>query len=227
VVVGVLKGVLFFLADLLRATPIHLEVDFMAISSYSNEARDRGIVRVVKDLDISIENRHVLFVEDVIDTGLTLNYLLKNLNTRETTEHGQLQLKIGMGKYASVNLEGAVLLNPEALSADLKGKIDSINLAEFSQYAERYVGYRIKNGMFESDLVIKVTGKQLDSVADLRLNAFQMEPVAQEKESELTNTLDINMPINAAEWTCTLSLFCIIYFAQKSFNGPKKTESPT
>jgi hypoxanthine phosphoribosyltransferase len=80
--VGVLKGVLFFMADLLRAVTIPVEVDFMAISSYSPEARDQGFVRMVKDLEIPITGRHVLFVEDVIDTGLTLNYLLRNLRAQ-------------------------------------------------------------------------------------------------------------------------------------------------
>ncbi len=82
VFVGVLKGVLFFMADLLRATPIPLAVDFMAISSYSPESRDEGFVRITKDLDICIRGRHVLFVEDIIDTGLTLGYLLKLLASR-------------------------------------------------------------------------------------------------------------------------------------------------
>ncbi len=82
VFVGVLKGVLFFMADLLRYTNIPLEVDFMAISSYSPESRDQGFVRITKDLDICIEGRHVVFVEDIIDTGLTLGYLLKLLRSR-------------------------------------------------------------------------------------------------------------------------------------------------
>ncbi len=82
-VVGVLKGVLFFLADLLRQISIPVEMDFMAVSSYSNEMRDQGYVRLVKDLDTPIHQRHVLFVEDVIDTGLTLNYLLQNLRSRD------------------------------------------------------------------------------------------------------------------------------------------------
>lgn len=81
--VGVLKGVVPFMADLLRAITIPVEVDFMAISSYSAEARDRGVVRVEKDLEVPIAGRHVLFVEDVVDTGLTLNYLLRNLRARE------------------------------------------------------------------------------------------------------------------------------------------------
>jgi len=82
-VIGVLKGVLFFMADLLRQMALPLEVDFMAITSYSPEARAQGVVRLVKDLDIALTGRHVLFVEDVVDTGLTLNYLLRNLRSRQ------------------------------------------------------------------------------------------------------------------------------------------------
>ncbi|NCF65621.1 MAG: hypoxanthine phosphoribosyltransferase [Chloroflexi bacterium] len=80
--VGVLKGVFPFMADLLRAITIPVEVDFMAIASYSAKARDQGLVRLQKDLDEPLDGRHVLFVEDVIDTGLTLNYLLRNLKAR-------------------------------------------------------------------------------------------------------------------------------------------------
>ena len=80
--IGVLKGVLFFMADLLRQVTIPVEVDFIAISSYSLEARNKGFVRLVKDLDTSITGRHVVFIEDVVDTGLTLNYLLQNLKSR-------------------------------------------------------------------------------------------------------------------------------------------------
>lgn len=80
--VGVLRGVFIFLADLYRSITIPAEVDFIAIASYSAESRDRGMVRLVKDLDVSIEGRHVIFVEDIIDTGLTLNFLLRNLRTR-------------------------------------------------------------------------------------------------------------------------------------------------
>jgi hypoxanthine phosphoribosyltransferase len=83
VVVGVLKGVLFFMADLLRHITIPVEMDILAVSSYSTEVRNMGFVRLLKDLDIPINGRHVLFVEDVIDTGLTLNYLLKNLRDRD------------------------------------------------------------------------------------------------------------------------------------------------
>lgn len=80
--VGVLKGVMIFIADLIRVITIPVEVDFMAISSYSPEARDQGMVRLVKDLEAPITGRHVLFVEDVVDTGLTLNYLIQTLNMR-------------------------------------------------------------------------------------------------------------------------------------------------
>ncbi len=83
VLVGALKGVMFFMADLLRHIPIPLEVDFIAIASYSPELRDRGVVRLIKDLGIPISGRHVIFVEDVVDTGLTMNYLLNHLRARQ------------------------------------------------------------------------------------------------------------------------------------------------
>ena len=80
--VGVLKGVLLFMADLLRAISIPVEVDFIDIASYTPESRDRGFVQFVKDLDLSVSGRHLIFVEDVVDTGLTLNYLLRNMRAR-------------------------------------------------------------------------------------------------------------------------------------------------
>jgi hypoxanthine phosphoribosyltransferase len=82
-IVGVLKGVVFFMADLLRALTIPVEIDFIAVSSYTPESRDQGYVRMVKDLEFPIIDRHVLFIEDVIDTGLTLNYILENLRARK------------------------------------------------------------------------------------------------------------------------------------------------
>lgn len=81
ILVGVLTGVVPFIADLLRSITIPVAVDFMAISHYSGSG-DSGTVRITKDLDESIAGRHVLFVEDVIDTGLTLSYLLRTLRTR-------------------------------------------------------------------------------------------------------------------------------------------------
>jgi hypoxanthine phosphoribosyltransferase len=83
ILVGALKGVLCFMADLIRYITIPIELDFIAVSSYSKEARDQGLVRVVKDLDRPITGRHVIFIEDVIDTGLTLNYLMNNLRARQ------------------------------------------------------------------------------------------------------------------------------------------------
>lgn len=81
--VCVLKGALIFMADLSRAMNIPLEVDFMAVSSYGVSTKSSGVVRILKDLETSIEGRHVLIVEDIIDTGLTLNYLIENLKSRK------------------------------------------------------------------------------------------------------------------------------------------------
>ena len=81
--VGVLKGAVFFMADLMRSLSVPCEIDFMAISSYGAATDSSGVVRILKDLDINIEDRHVLVVEDIIDSGLTLSYLLRNLESRE------------------------------------------------------------------------------------------------------------------------------------------------
>ena len=81
--VGVLKGAVFFMADLMRSLTVPCEIDFMAISSYGAATDSSGVVRILKDLDINIEGRHVLVVEDIIDSGLTLSYLLRNLESRE------------------------------------------------------------------------------------------------------------------------------------------------
>ena len=81
--VGVLKGAVFFMADLMRALTVPCEIDFMAISSYGASTDSSGVVRILKDLDINIEGRNVLIVEDIIDSGLTLSYLMRNLESRE------------------------------------------------------------------------------------------------------------------------------------------------
>lgn len=81
-VVGVLKGVMFFMSDLLRAIDVPVRVDFMAISRYVAACGGNGAVRLTKDLEEPVTDQHVLFVEDVIDTGLTLSYLLRNLRAR-------------------------------------------------------------------------------------------------------------------------------------------------
>jgi hypoxanthine phosphoribosyltransferase len=80
--IGVLKGVVFFMTDLLRAITIPVSVDFMAISRYDPQRQAKGSVRLTKDLDEAVEGRHLVFVEDVIDTGLTLSYLLRILRAR-------------------------------------------------------------------------------------------------------------------------------------------------
>jgi hypoxanthine phosphoribosyltransferase len=81
--VGVLKGAVFFMADLMRHLAIPCEIDFMAISSYGDSTDSSGVVRILKDLDINIEGRDVLVVEDIIDSGLTLSYLMRNLEARD------------------------------------------------------------------------------------------------------------------------------------------------
>jgi hypoxanthine phosphoribosyltransferase len=79
---GVLKGAVFFLADLTREIGLPCEFDFMAVSSYGSLTDSSGVVRILKDLDTSIEGKDVLIVEDIVDSGLTLNYLLRNLRAR-------------------------------------------------------------------------------------------------------------------------------------------------
>jgi len=81
--IGVLKGAVFFMADLMRHLTMTCEVDFMAISSYGAATDSSGVVRILKDLDINIAGRDVLVVEDIIDSGLTLSYLMRNLEARE------------------------------------------------------------------------------------------------------------------------------------------------
>jgi hypoxanthine phosphoribosyltransferase len=80
--VGVLKGAVFFLSDLMRFIEIPVEVDFMAVASYGSATDSSGVVRILKDLDTAIEDRDVLIVEDIVDSGLTLQYLLRNLGSR-------------------------------------------------------------------------------------------------------------------------------------------------
>lgn len=82
-VVGVLKGSVLFASDLIKNITIPCEIDFMAVSSYGNSTETSGVVRILKDLDHSIEGKHVLIVEDIVDSGITLNYLLKYLKARK------------------------------------------------------------------------------------------------------------------------------------------------
>ena len=82
VLVGVLKGAVFFLSDLMRQLTIPVEVDFMAVASYGSATKSSGVVRILKDLDAAIDGRDVLIVEDIVDSGLTLQYLMRNLAGR-------------------------------------------------------------------------------------------------------------------------------------------------
>jgi hypoxanthine phosphoribosyltransferase len=79
---GVLKGAVFFVADLMRNVDVPCELDFMAVSSYGSLTHSSGVVRILKDLDSSIEGKDVLIVEDIVDSGLTLNYLVRNMKAR-------------------------------------------------------------------------------------------------------------------------------------------------
>jgi hypoxanthine phosphoribosyltransferase len=81
--VGVLKGAVFFLSDLMRHLEVPCEVDFMAVASYGSTTDSSGVVRILKDLDASIEGRDVLIVEDIVDSGLTLSYLMRTLRARD------------------------------------------------------------------------------------------------------------------------------------------------
>ena len=85
VVIGILKGAIIFLSDLVRAVPsdVNITLDFMAVSSYGDSTKTSGIVRIVKDLDSSIKDKDVLLVEDIVDTGLTLSYLVKMMEERQ------------------------------------------------------------------------------------------------------------------------------------------------
>ncbi|TML34174.1 MAG: hypoxanthine phosphoribosyltransferase [Actinobacteria bacterium] len=101
--VGVLKGAVFFLSDLMRHLEMACEVDFMAVASYGSSTDCSGVVRILKDLDVSIEGRDVLIVEDIVDSGLTLSYLLRTMRARQP---------------ASLEV-CALLTKPERLKVDL------------------------------------------------------------------------------------------------------------
>ena len=98
--IGVLKGAFMFMADLSRAIDMPLEVDFMAVSSYGNSTKSSGVVRIVKDLDLELDGRDVLVVEDILDTGLTLNYLRKNLLNRNPASLEVCAMFIREGRQA-------------------------------------------------------------------------------------------------------------------------------
>jgi hypoxanthine phosphoribosyltransferase len=110
--VGVLKGAFMLMSDLAREIALPLEFDFMAVSSYGSASRTSGVVRILKDLDYEISGRHVLLVEDIIDSGLTLSYLLRYLNTRRpaSLEVCALMRKDGIQEVkTNVRYEGFVI----------------------------------------------------------------------------------------------------------------------
>jgi hypoxanthine phosphoribosyltransferase len=113
VMVGVLKGAVLFLADLMRSIDVPCEIDFMAVSSYGSQTDSSGVVRILKDLDAPIEGRHVLIVEDIIDSGLTLHYLMRNLRARNP---------------ASLEV-CALLTKPERLRVDLSPRYVGFEIA--------------------------------------------------------------------------------------------------
>ncbi|HJG31905.1 MAG TPA: hypoxanthine phosphoribosyltransferase [Collinsella ihuae] len=104
VLIAVLRGAVVFMGDLMRAVECPLAIDFMAVSSYGDGAKSSGIVRIVKDLDIDIKGRDVLIVEDILDSGLTLRYLMKNLSSRHpaSLEVATFLLRDIEGKQAAI-----------------------------------------------------------------------------------------------------------------------------
>jgi hypoxanthine phosphoribosyltransferase len=126
--VGVLKGAVMFMTDLARALPLPVQLEFMAVSSYGSATSSSGVVRILKDLDRDIAGRHVLIVEDIIDSGLTLSWLLKNLESRQP---------------ASLQVV-TLLRKPDAVKVDVPVKYVGFDIPnEFVvgyglDYAERY-----------------------------------------------------------------------------------------
>ncbi|BBZ02436.1 hypoxanthine phosphoribosyltransferase [Mycolicibacterium chitae] len=118
--ITVLKGAVMFVSDLARAIPLPTQLEFMAVSSYGSSTSSSGVVRILKDLDRDINDRHVLIVEDIVDSGLTLSWLLRNLASRRPT-----------------SLEVCTLLRkPDAVRADVE-----INYVGFDIPNEFVVGY--------------------------------------------------------------------------------------
>jgi len=128
ILVGVLKGAVLFLSDLMRHLDIPCEVDFMAVASYGSATKSSGVVRILKDLDAVIEDRDVLIVEDIVDSGLTLQYLLRNLAGRNPRS-----LEVC-----------ALMIKPERQKVDLRTKYvgfeipDRLVIGYGLDHAERY-----------------------------------------------------------------------------------------
>jgi hypoxanthine phosphoribosyltransferase len=144
--IGVLKGVIFFMSDLLRSITIPATADFMAISRYDPQQKTKGSVRLIKDLDEAVEGRHLLFIEDIIDTGLTLSYLLRILRAR-----------------SPASLEVCTLFNkPEHRLVDVRLKYKGFDLPD-----RFVVGY---------GLDYKGAYRHLPFLAELRPDVLQLGP---------------------------------------------------
>ena len=130
--VGILKGAFMFMADLARAIDLPVEFDFMAVSSYGSATRTSGVVRIIKDLDLDLTDRHVLIVEDIVDSGLTLSWLRENLESRGA---------------ASVEI-CALLRKPEAAKVDVDARYVGFEIPNAFvvgyglDYAERFRNLR-------------------------------------------------------------------------------------
>ena len=129
VLIAVLRGAVVFMGDLMRAIDCPLAIDFMAVSSYGANAKSSGIVRIVKDLDMDIKGRDVLIVEDILDSGLTLKYLMQNLSNR-----GPASLEVAAFLWKDVTGQQAAV-NPKYVGAHCP---DAFVVGYGLDYAERY-----------------------------------------------------------------------------------------
>jgi hypoxanthine phosphoribosyltransferase len=136
--VCVLKGAFVFMADLARAIDLPVEVDFMAVSSYGSATKTSGVVRIVKDLDADLANRHVVIVEDVIDSGLTLSYLRKNLASRNpaSLEVCALLVREGSTKLQELRYTGFTIPDDFVLGYGLDINERYRNLNELRVYTD-------------------------------------------------------------------------------------------
>ena len=129
VLIAVLRGAVVFMGDLMRAIDTDLAVDFMAVSSYGNGTKSSGTVRIIKDLDIDIKGRNVLIVEDILDSGLTLNYLMKNLSSRKPAS-------LEVAAFLWKDVEGRTsAVTPKYVGAHVP---DAFVVGYGLDYAERY-----------------------------------------------------------------------------------------
>lgn len=129
VLIAVLRGAVVFMGDLMRAIDVPVAIDFMAVSSYGANAKSSGIVRIVKDLDMDIKGRDVLIVEDILDSGLTLKYLMKNLSSR-----GPASLEVATFLWKDVEGKQAAI-DPKYVGAHCP---DAFVVGYGLDYAERY-----------------------------------------------------------------------------------------